>query len=252
MNLFDITGRKAIVTGGCVGLGFAMAEALHENGAEVVIIDVSDDVVGVAEKMSENGPKVHSVIGNLVDRVELKSAFTQAMEKLDGHLDILVNNAGLVIRHPAEEFPIEDWDFVIELNLNSVFQLCQLAGRVMLKQGRGKIINMASMLSYSGGYLVTPYAASKGAIAQLTKALGNEWASKGINVNAIAPGYMDTRLNAAIKEDPNRSDQVFSRVPAGRWGLPSDLKGPVVFLASDASNFLSGAIIPVDGGFLAR
>ena len=252
MNLFDISGRKAIVTGGCVGLGFAMAEALHENGAEVVIIDVSDDVVAVAEKMSANGPKVHSVKGNLVDRVELKSAFTQAMAKLGGRLDILVNNAGLVIRHPAEDFPIEDWDFVIELNLNAVFQLCQLAGRIMLKQGKGKIINMASMLSYTGGFTVTPYAASKGAIAQLTKALGNEWASKGINVNAIAPGYMDTRLNAAIKEDPNRSDQVFSRVPAGRWGLPSDLKGPVVFLASDASDFLSGAIIPVDGGYLAR
>lgn len=252
MNIFDLTGRKAIITGGCVGLGYAMAEALHEYGAEVVIIDVSDDVIGVAEKLSENGPKAHSVIGNLVDRVALKSAFNQAIEKLDGHLDILVNNAGIVIRHPAEEFPIEDWDFVIELNLNAVFQLCQLAGRIMLKQGKGKIINMASMLSYSGGYIVTPYAASKGAIAQLTKALGNEWASKGINVNAIAPGYMDTRLNAAIKEDPNRSDQVFSRVPAGRWGLPSDLKGPVIFLASDASNFLSGAIIPVDGGYLAR
>lgn len=252
MNLFDLSGKKAIVTGGSVGLGLGMVEGLHEAGAEVVIIDIMDEAVTVAKEIGANGPKVHAVKANLADRKSLNLAFNEAVYLLGGQLDILVNNAGVVKRHPAEEFPMEDWDLVIEIDVNAVFQLCQLAGKIMLKQGRGKIINMASMLSFSGGIVVAPYAASKGAIAQLTKALGNEWIAKGINVNALAPGYMDTRLNAAIKADPNRSEQVFARIPAGRWGLPSDLKGPVVFLASEASNYLSGAIIPVDGGYLAR
>jgi 2-dehydro-3-deoxy-D-gluconate 5-dehydrogenase len=252
MNIFDIRGRKAIVTGGSVGLGYGMVEGLHEAGVEVVIIDIMDEAATVAKELSANGTSVFSVKANLADRKSLNFAFEEAIKLLGGHLDILVNNAGVVKRHPAEEFPMEDWDLVIEIDVNAVFQLCQLAGRIMLKQGKGKIINMASMLSYSGGIVVAPYAASKGAIAQLTKALGNEWVAKGINVNAIAPGYMDTRLNAAIKSDPSRSEQIFTRIPAGRWGLPSDLKGPVIFLASDASDYLSGAIIPVDGGYLAR
>jgi 2-dehydro-3-deoxy-D-gluconate 5-dehydrogenase len=252
MNTFDLTGRKAIVTGGSVGLGFAMAEGLHEAGAEIVIIDIMDEVVDVAAKLGKSGAKVHAVQGNLADRDSLKESFEKAVGKLDGRLDVLVNNAGIVKRHPVDEFPIEDWDRVIEINLNSVFQLCQLAGKIMLKQGKGKIINMASMLSYSGGVVVCAYAASKGAIASLTKALGNEWISKGINVNALAPGYMDTRLNAALIADPDRNEQIMARIPAGRWGKPEDLKGPVVFLASDASDYLSGAIIPVDGGYLAR
>lgn len=252
MNIFDITGKKAIVTGGSVGLGHGMVEGLHEAGAEVVIIDIMDEAATVAKELSKNGAKVHSVKANLADRQSLNSGFNEAIDLLGGRLDILVNNAGIVKRHQAEEFPIEDWDLVIEIDVNAVFQFCQLAGKIMLEQGKGKIINMASMLSYSGGILVAAYAASKGAVAQLTKALGNEWSSKGINVNAIAPGYMDTRLNAAIKSDPNRSEQIFTRIPAGRWGLPSDLKGPVIFLASDASDYLSGAIIPVDGGYLAR
>jgi 2-deoxy-D-gluconate 3-dehydrogenase len=229
-----------------------MVEGLHEAGAEIAIIDIMDEVEDVAKTLSKSGAKVHAIKGNLADRVSLNSSFEKAVEVLGGRLDILVNNAGIVKRHPAEEFPIAEWDKVIEIDLNAVFQLCQLASRIMIKQGKGKIINMASMLSYSGGYVVCAYAASKGAVAQLTKALGNEWAAKGVNVNALAPGYMDTRLNAALKADPDRSEQIFTRIPAGRWGEPEDLKGPVVFLASDASNYLSGAILPVDGGYLAR
>ena len=252
MNIFDLHGKKAIVTGGSVGLGYAMAEGLHEAGCELAIIDIMDEVVDVAERLGSQGAKVHAVKGDLADRKSLKKSFDDCVEKLGGRLDILVNNAGIVKRHPAEEYPLEDWDQVIEINLTAAFQLSQMAGRMMLKQGRGKIINMASMLSYSGGIVVCAYAASKGAIAILTKALGDEWASKGINVNALAPGYMDTRLNSALIKDPTRNEQILSRIPAGRWGRPDDLKGPVVFLASDASDYLSGAIIPVDGGYLAR
>jgi 2-dehydro-3-deoxy-D-gluconate 5-dehydrogenase len=252
MNLFDLAGRKGIVTGGSIGLGRALVEGLHEAGAEIVIIDIMDEVFHAAEEVGQSGPKVHAVKGDLANRQSLKQAFNQAMEILDGRLDILVNNAGIVIRHQVEEYPLEDWDKVLEVNLNAVFELCQLGGKVMLKQGHGKIINMASMLSYSGGILVCAYAASKGAVAILTKSLANEWASKGINVNALAPGYMDTRINAALKSDPNRTAQILTRIPAGRWGDPEDLKGPVVFLASDASCYLHGAIIPVDGGFLSR
>jgi len=167
-------------------------------------------------------------------------------------LDILVNNAGIVKRSLCEDYPLDEWDKLIEINLTAVFELCQLAGKMMIKQGHGKIINMASMLSFFGGILVCAYTASKGAIGTLTKALGNEWASKGINVNAIAPGYMDTQINAPLIADKARSEQLMSRIPAQRWGKPEDLKGAVIFLASDASNYLSGAIIPVDGGYMSR
>ena len=252
MSLFDLSGKKAIVTGGCAGLGRAFTEGLQEAGAEVAIIDISPEVTHIAEEMSLHGARVHGVTGDLSDRLDLEHSFQDAVRKLDGRLDILVNNAGIVIRHKAEEFPLEDWDKVINLNLTAVFQMSQLAARVMIPQGQGKIINIASMLSYFGGILVCPYTASKGAVAGLTKALGNEWASRGIQVNAIAPGYMDTAINAALKADATRNEQILARIPAGKWGNPSDLKGSVVFLASEASNYMSGAIIPVDGGYLAR
>lgn len=252
MDLFNLTGRKAIVTGAAQGLGNAMAVGLHHAGAEVAIIDLRPDVKEIAVRMSANGPAVYGVQGDLTNREDLKRIFNEAVSLLGGTLDILVNNAGFVIRHFLEEFPIEDWDRVMELNLNSVFLLSQLAAKLMIPNGKGKIINMASMLSFQGGFRVSAYAASKGAIASLTKAMGNEWACKGINVNAIAPGYMDTDLNAALKTDPIRSEQILVRIPAGRWGTPEDLHGVVVFLASEASNYLSGAIIPVDGGFLSR
>ena len=252
MNLFDLNGRKAIVTGAGAGLGKAIAEGLHDAGVEVVIIDIRKDISQVAAEMCENGPKIFGVQCDLTDRNALVRAFNRSISVLGGRLDILVNNAGMVIRYPCEEYPMKDWDKIMELNVNSVFQLSQLAVKLMITQGKGKIINLASMLSFSGGYLVSAYAASKGAIAILTKAMGNELACKGINVNAIAPGYMDTDLNAPLIADPVRSVQILSRIPAGRWGKPEELQGAIIYLASDASNYLSGAIIPIDGGYLSR
>jgi 2-deoxy-D-gluconate 3-dehydrogenase len=169
-----------------------------------------------------------------------------------GTLDILVVNHGIQRRAPAADFSIEDWDAVLEVNLTSMFLLDQLAGRVMLARGKGKIINVASLLSYQGGITVPAYAAAKGGVAQLTRALSNEWAARGVNVNAIVPGYMDTDLNAALIADPERNRGILARIPAGRWGRPEDLKGVAVFLASDASDYVSGALIPVDGGWLGR
>lgn len=249
---FDLSGKKAIVTGGISGLGRGMVDGLREAGAEVAIIDISPKVFSLASDIGKQGPKVHGIQGNLGDRSDLKRAFEEAVEKLGGTLDIIINNAGIQRRSKSEDFPVEYWDDMLEINLTSVFLLCQLAGRIMLKQGKGKIINMASMLSFFGGYTVPAYAATKGGVAQLTKALSNEWAGKGINVNAIAPGYMDTSLNTSLVNDPSRNKEILARIPAGRWGVPDDLKGIAIFLTSDASNYLSGSIIPVDGGFMSR
>ncbi len=251
-QLFDLTGRTAVVTGGNRGLGRGMAEGLAEAGAKVMILASSDSVFAAAEEMRAAGLDVSGMKCDLGDRAQVARVFGEAVEALGGRLDILVNNAGVQRRHPCEEFPLEDWDTVINVNLNSVFQMCQLAGRVMLQQGKGKIINVASMLSFFGGFTVPAYAASKGGVAQLTKALTNEWAGRGINVNAIAPGYMDTEMNTRLIEDAGRNAEISARIPMHRWGTPDDMKGTVVFLASDASNYLSGAVIPVDGGYLVK
>jgi 2-deoxy-D-gluconate 3-dehydrogenase len=176
--------------------------------------------------------------------------FNQALETLGG-LDILVNCQSIQRRYPAEDFPLETWDQVIEINLTSVFEISQLAGREMLKKGRGKIINIASMQSFNGGVNIPAYAASKGGVAILTKSLCNAWASRGINVNAIAPGYFDTKMTAGVKADPVRYQQILSRIPVGRWGIPDDICGPLLFLASPASDYLNGVILPVDGGMLS-
>ena len=250
MNLFDLSGKKAIVTGAAKGLGRGMAEGLHAAGAEIVVIDVDDEVQSVARELGVRGARVQAVLADLRQREELTAAFDQAVGKLGGTLDILLNCAGIQRRKPCLDFTIEDWDDVVEVNLTAVFQLCQLAGRIMAKQGKGKIINVASALSFFGGYTVPAYAASKGGVAQVTKAFSNEWAGLGINVNAIAPGYMDTPMNVALVNDPVRNSKILARIPAGRWGKPEDLKGVAVFLASEASNYLSGAVIPVDGGYL--
>lgn len=253
MKLFDLTGRKAIVTGSTRGLGRGMAEGLMEAGCEVVIVGSSSTAENVAKEYRDKGYKCHGLKIDLANRQELKDGFFKALDLLGGRLDILVNNAGIQRRHFCEEFPIEDWDLVLEINLNATFQLCQLAGRQFMKQNsKGKIINVASMLSFFGGYTVPAYAASKGAVAQLTKALSNEWTSKNINVNAIAPGYMATEMNTALINDENRNKEILARIPAHRWGTPEDLKGLCIFLASDASDYISGAIIPCDGGYLAR
>lgn len=252
MSKFDLSGKKAIVTGGSQGLGRGMAAGLHNAGAEVVIIDVSDKAIETAKQLSQKGVKVHAVIGNLLDRADLERAFRDAVELLGGKLDILVNNAGTHDRRSAFELSVESWDRVIELNITAVFQLCKLAGEIMVKQGSGKIISTASMLSFIGGFNATAYAVSKGGIAQLTKSLSNEWAGHNVQVNAIAPGYMATEMNADLMADTARMPQVSARIPAGRWGTPEDMEGIIVFLASDASNYITGAIIPVDGGYLVR
>lgn len=250
-TLFDLTGRKAIVTGAAQGLAYSMAEGLMESGAEVAVIDISDRTVEVAREFCGRGFRCHGIQADLSRIGELEGVFSRAVDALGG-LDIIVNGAGVQRRYRSEEFPTAEWDFVINVNLNSVWKLCQLAGRHFLENGGGKIINIASMLSFLGGYTVAAYTASKGGVAQLTKALSNEWAGKNININALAPGYMATALNTAIMNDPVRSKEILDRIPARRWGRPEDMKGAVIFLASGASDYLNGAIIPVDGGFLSR
>ena len=245
-DLFSVEGKKALVTGGSVGLGRAMAEALIEGGARVAIVGRSERVLDAAQEIG-----AIPLQADLADRAQTLALVDRAAEALGG-LDILVNNAGVQRRHPAEEFPLEDWDTVLAVNLDAVWILAQAAGRMMLTQGHGKIINVASALSFLGGVTVPAYAASKGGVAQLTKALSNEWAGRGVNVNAIAPGYMNTEMIAALVGNPQRGPLILARVPAGRWGVPDDLKGMVLFLASAASDYVHGAIIPVDGGFLGR
>lgn len=250
-NLFDLTGKKAIVTGAAAGLGKGISEGLHEAGAEVVLVDISQDVLQTAEEIGKSGPPTKAIISDLGNREVLNKSFDEAQEHL-GRVDILVNSAGIQRRHKCEDFPMGDWDAVLEINLTAGFQLCQLAGREMLKNGYGKIINIASMQSFNGGLTIPAYAASKGAIAQLTKSLSNEWAAKNVNVNAIAPGYMATDLNVALIGNPDREPEIMGRVPIGRWGQPDDIKGAAIFLASAASDFINGIVLPVDGGYLGR
>ncbi len=248
---FSVEGKKAIVTGAVRGLGRGMAQGLHEAGAELALIDVSEQVHAVAKEMGAEGARVVSVQADLSHREDLRRGFHEAVAALGG-LDILLNNAGITRWSQAEAMSEADWDIVLEVNLNSVFLLAQLAGQYMLKQGHGKIVNIASLLSFGGGYLTVGYAASKGGVAQMTKALANEWSSRGINVNAIAPGYMATEMNIPLMQDPARNKLILDRVPAGRWGLPEDLVGALLFLSSSASDYVHGILLPVDGGFLAR
>lgn len=251
MNIFDISGKKAIVTGAATGLGHGMAVGLLENGAEVVIIDIAPQTPEVAAELRKQGYAAHGIVADLSDADTLEATFQEALSLLGGRIDILIPAAGVQRRHKAEEFPVADWDLVTRINLDVVFRLNQLAGREMLKQGSGKIINIASMLSYFGGFTVCAYAASKGAVAQLTKALSNEWAGRGVNVNALAPGYMDTAMNVNLINDAARNEAISKRIPKGRWGTPKDMQGVVVFLSSSASDYINGAVIPVDGGYLA-
>lgn len=250
-DMFSVAGKKAIVTGASRGLGRGMAQGLHNAGVELALIDVVDSIQDVANQMSTQGERVIAIQADLSNRKDLRRAFHLAVEGLGG-LDILLNNVGITRWSKAEEMSEADWDIVLEVNLNSLFFMAQLAGQYMLKQGHGKIINIASLLSFGGGYLTVGYAASKGGVAQMTKALANEWASRGVNVNAIAPGYMATEMNIPLMEDPARNKLIMDRVPAGRWGLPEDLVGALIFLASPASDYVHGILLPVDGGFLAR
>ena len=246
--------RVAVVTGGTRGIGYAIVKKYLENGAKVVLFGSKEESVNKAvESLKEENPDwvVEGMWPNLTDSEEMEQAIAKVGEKY-GRLDILVNNAGMQVRGDAEEIELSRWDKLVELNITAVFELSQLAARQMIPRGGGKIINVASMLSFFGGFRCSPYAASKGAVAQLTKACSNEWAGKGINVNAIAPGYMDTPLNTTIINDPERNREITLRIPAHRWGLPEDLKGTVIYLASGAADYVSGAIIPIDGGYLGR
>lgn len=248
---FSLSGKNALVTGGARGLGRAMAEGLYAAGASVVVLDVLDDVEAIRAEVA--GPR--RFLGrrvDLSDRAAIVAGVGQAESDLGGPIDILVNNAGVQFRSPCEDFPLEEWDRVLEVNLTAVFLLTQTVGRGMIRRGSGKVINVASMMSFHGGLTIPAYAASKGGVAQLTKAFANEWASKGVNVNAIAPGYMDTPLNVALVGNPAREPDILARIPAKRWGKPEDLKGVTVFLASSASDYVHGAVIPVDGGYLGR
>ncbi|MGI6005538.1 MAG: SDR family oxidoreductase [Christensenellales bacterium] len=251
-NLFDVSGKKAIVTGGSRGLGKGMAEGLMEHGCEVALIASTPQVRRVTQDYAAMGYKCHGVQADLGKRRQVYGSFDQALSHLGGDLDILVTAAGIQRRYPAEDFPIEQWDEVLSVNLDAVFIQCQLAGKIMLKKGYGKIINIASMVSFFGGQTVAAYSAAKGAVAQMTKAMANDWASRGININAIAPGYMDTQMIAGLKQDKKRMDYITARIPSNRWGTPQDMKGAVIFLSSQASDYVNGAIIPVDGGYLIR
>ncbi len=250
--MFSLKDKTVMITGGNKSLGLGITKALLEAGAKVCIMASSQSVHEVAKDLKDKGFDVYGVQVDLSKREEIEVSFKKALEVLGGRVDILVNNAGIQRRNKAEEFTYEDWTDVINVNLNAVFTMCHLAGNEMIKQGGGKIINIASMLSFFGGQTVPAYSASKGGVAQLTKALSNEWASKGINVNAIAPGYMDTEMNVALVNDEERNSQILGRIPMGRWGTPEDMGGTAVFLASSASNYLCGAIIPVDGGYLVK
>ena len=252
LDAFALRGKNALVTGSRTGLGAGMAIGLAQAGANVVIHDREETGMDqVCACVSKAGVRVVRALADVSDPQACENLVALTVREL-GSIDILVNNAGIIRRTPAADYSEKDWTDVISINLNSVFRLSQLAGRHMLAQGSGKIINIASLLSFQGGVLVPAYAAAKGAVAQLTKALANEWAPKHVNVNAIAPGYMATDNTAALRADPVRSRQILERIPAGRWGTPHDVAGAAVFLASAASDYLHGHILVVDGGWLAR
>jgi|FLYN01.1.fsa_nt_gi 2-deoxy-D-gluconate 3-dehydrogenase len=253
LDLFKLDGKVALVTGASRGLGQAMALALAEAGADVVGVNRSGDAAATCQQVQALGRRYLNIQADLEKTTvqELTQIVNRAVQEM-GRLDILVNNAGIIRRISALEYSEADWDAVIQTNLKSAFFLAQAAARVMVKQGHGKIINVASVLSYQGGILVPPYTASKSAVMGLTRALANEWASLGVNVNAIAPGYMATDNTEALRADKSRNTAILARIPAGRWGRPEDLKGAVVYLASAASDYMHGAAIIVDGGWLGR
>ena len=252
LDSFRLDGRVALVTGSSRGLGQAAAIALAEAGADLVLLDRTRPTETL-DRLAATGRRVHSIACDLASASpeRLHAAVAEAAEAL-GSVDILVNYAGMIRRAPAAEHAASDWGEVLRVNLDAVFHLSQAAGRRMLQRGWGRIINVASMLSFQGGILVPGYTASKHAVAGLTKALANEWASAGVTVNAIAPGYLATDNTAALRADAEREQAILARIPAGRWGTPSDLQGAFVFLASDAAAYLTGAVLPVDGGWLVR
>lgn len=250
MKQFDLTDKVAVVTGANRGLGKGIAKGIAEAGANIAIVDISidDDTI---EEFKQLGVKCEGFEFNLQEFEKYDGLIDKIVEKF-GTIDILINNAGVQKRHPSVEFPKKDWDFVMDINCDAVFFMCQKIGKIMLDKGYGKIINMASLLSFQGGFTVPAYTASKSAVMGFTKSLSNEWAGLGVNVNCIAPGYMDTEMNTAIKDNQIRNKQILDRIPTNRWGKPEDLIGTAIFLSSAASDYINGITIPVDGGWLGR
>lgn len=253
VNLFDLTGKTALVTGCNRGIGKAMAEALAEAGADIIGVASSEFKEGseTALAIRQAGRKFYPYQTDLSDREKLYQ-FINQVKRDHAAIDILVNNAGIILREPAAVHPDEYWDKVLNINLDAPFILARELGREMIARGSGKIIFTASLLTLQGGINVPGYTASKSAIGGLVKALANEWAGKGVNVNAIAPGYINTDNTEALRNDPVRSKSILDRIPAGRWGSPEDFKGPTLFLASAASSYVHGSILTVDGGWMGR
>lgn len=252
LSMFSLEGKVAIVTGATTGLGQAISVGLATAGADVAGVDVSDRFDETNKKVEAAGGRFLGIQADLMEMANIPKVVKQARDHF-GHLDILFNNAGIIRRSPCLEFSEKDWDEVIQLNLKTVFFMSQAVANVFVEQGTGgKIINTASMLSYQGGILIPSYTAAKSAVAGITKTMANEWAAQHINVNAIAPGYFATNATQALRDDPVRSKAILERIPANRWGDPSDLAGMAVFLSSRASDYCHGTVYPVDGGWLAR
>ncbi|WP_394199348.1 SDR family NAD(P)-dependent oxidoreductase [Litoreibacter albidus] len=253
MDSFGLAGKTALITGAKRGIGRGMAEALAQAGADIIGVSASLNPAGseVSTAVEALGRKFTGYACDFSDRAAVK-AFTAKVLSEHPKIDILINNAGTILRSPAAEHPDEMWDKVIEVNLNAQFIITRDIGKTMVERGSGKIIFTASLLTYQGGITVPGYAASKGGVGQLTMAFANEWAAEGVNVNAIAPGYIDTDNTEALRNDPERSSAILSRIPAGRWGKPIDFAGPAVFLSSEASSYMHGHIMLVDGGWMGR
>jgi 2-deoxy-D-gluconate 3-dehydrogenase len=250
-GLFSLDGRVALVTGASRGLGAAIATGLAAAGADVAVHGNTHAPDVTCDRVRALGRRAAAVVGDMADP-RTPDRLLQEAESALGPVDVVVNNAGTIRRGPAATTTDEDWLAVVDVNLHGVFRLCRAAGRGMLERGRGKIVNVASLLSFQGGVTVPAYAASKGGVAQLTKALANEWAGRGVNVNAIAPGYMRTDNTAALQADSTRSRQILERIPAGRWGEPVDVVGAAVFLCAPASDYVHGHVLVVDGGWMGR
>ena len=247
-----LTGKTALITGALQGIGEGIARTFARHGANLILLDISPEIEKLADELCGRGHRCTAVVADVRDPASVAAAIKRAKEK-EGRIDILVNNAGLIRREDALEFSEKDWDDVMNLNIKSVFFMSQAAAKHFIAQGNGgKIINIASMLSFQGGIRVPSYTASKSGVMGVTRLMANEWAKHNINVNAIAPGYMATNNTQQLRADEQRSADILDRIPAGRWGLPSDLMGPIVFLASSASDYVNGYTIAVDGGWLAR
>jgi len=249
LDKFRLDGKTAVVTGGTKGIGKATAVALAEAGADIAVVS-RDPHPDIEKVILDLGRKYIHHAADLTEREQTRNVIPAIVKRM-GEVDILVNNAGIIRRSPAAEHSEDDWDSTLEIDLTATFVLCQAAGKIMLKKGEGKIINIASALAFQGGINVTAYTSAKHGVVGLTKALANDWASKGINVNALAPSFFTTEFTEAIQKDPERSKSITARTPASRWGTPEDIAGAALFLASPASDFIHGVVLPVDGGWLA-